>query len=296
MLTTLVSVYIPTKNRLPLLRRAITSVLAQTVRNIELIVVSDGCDDGTCEYVRSIDSDIRVRLIHNETSVGACRARNQALEISHGHFVTGLDDDDFFMPSRIENFLSAWENLASKNTKFSCLFDSRIVDEGPRVYVANTAAQITAEQIISSNDIGNQIFTTRERAVNAGMYDVNMPAWQDWEFWVRLLREFGPAISIQAKSYYMDVSHEFDRITLKSPDKIVRTAQLFYAKHCTPRHLPAILTSLDGYAQVRLSLSDLFQLAMDRRVKLVLQKLRAGKYSMSLTSSIPPAPLSVTHE
>ena len=62
----LVTVYIPTKNRLQLLRRAVNSVLSQTHRQIELIVVSDGSDDGTCEYVSALQEHIAVKLIHNE--------------------------------------------------------------------------------------------------------------------------------------------------------------------------------------------------------------------------------------
>src|SRR3954470_16498002 len=107
----LVSIYIPTKNRLSLLKRAVDSVLAQTVRNIELIVVSDGSEDETCDYIRSIKSDIQVQLIHNQKSLGACAARNQAIELAQGYYITGLDDDDYFMPHRIESFLNTWARL-----------------------------------------------------------------------------------------------------------------------------------------------------------------------------------------
>src|SRR4051812_1943467 len=161
----LVSIYIPTKDRLPLLKRAVDSVLAQTVRNIELIIVSDGSTDETCDYIRSIQSDIPVKLIHNESSYGACFARNQAIEVAKGRFVTGLDDDDYFMPHRIQSFLTTWAKLEAERTSFSCLFDTRIVDDGKRALVWNLKSTVDNESILVSNALGNQIFTTRERMI-----------------------------------------------------------------------------------------------------------------------------------
>jgi len=288
-MTALVSIYIPTKNRVSLLERAVNSVLTQTARNLELIVVSDGSQDGTCDYVRSIQGEIPVRLIHNPVSVGACSARNQAIEVAQGEFITGLDDDDFFMPHRIERFLQGWRRMEREGLSFSCLFDSRIVDDGPHVFGANTDDAIDAEQILYSNAVGNQVFTTRERMVAVGMFDPVMPAWQDWEMWVRLLKQFGPARNIQCKSYYSDISHEFERITSKSPDKILRTAQLFYNKHCSPSHLPAMLMALESYPQVRLTMKDLMTLVLAKQPRVVARSVLKGKMSLSFASSLAPA-------
>ena len=288
-MTALVSIYIPTKNRVALLRRAVRSVLAQTARQIELIVVSDGSSDLTCDYIASINGDIPVRLIHNRVSVGACAARNQAIDVARGKFITGLDDDDFFMPHRIECFLRGWQRMQRAGLDFSCLFDSRIVDDGAHVFSAQTDDVVNAEQILHSNAIGNQVFTTRERMVAAGLFDPAMPAWQDWEMWVRLLNQFGPALNIHTKSYYSDISHEFERITHKSPDKILRTAQLFYTKHCAPRHMAAILLALESYPQVRLTVNDLMLLFLAKQARVVVRSVLRGKMCLSFTSSLASA-------
>lgn len=283
----LVSIYIPTKNRLPLLRRAIASVLGQTVRNIELIVVSDGASDGTCEYVESLaGGEISVRLIHNEQSRGACTARNQALEVARGTFVTGLDDDDFFMPHRIERFLTRWHELEAKGTQFSCLFDTCVVDEGARIYVINPYPTVNVEQILYANRIGNQVFTRLERLREIGFYDPSMPAWQDWETWVRLLKRYGTAYNIEAKTYYADVTHEFGRISLQSQEKILNAARQFYQRHCSPKELKGPLQAISGYPQIELTVQDLWQLCADRRYKTVWEKIVGGKASLSLASSI----------
>lgn len=285
----LVSIFIPTKNRLPLLRRAVASVLGQTARNIELIVVSDGAEDGTCEWVRSLEGgEIPVRLIHNEQSRGACTARNQALEVARGNFVTGLDDDDFFMPHRIERFLERWHKLEADGVKFSCLFDTCIIDEGERMYVINPMVTVDAEQILYANQIGNQVFTLRERMVEIGMYDPTMPAWQDWETWVRLVKRYGTAHNILAKTYFADVTHDFARISLQSQEKIMNAARQFYQRHCTPKDVKGVLQAISGYPQIELTAQDLLQLCADRRYKAVWRKIVNGKATLSMTSSIAP--------
>lgn len=282
----LITVYIPTKNRLDLLKRAVNSVLSQTHRPIELIVVSDGSDDGTCDYVNGLIENISITLIHNDTSVGACAARNQAIDVAQGEFITGLDDDDIFLPHRLATFLAEWRRQQEKGVRFSCLFDRRIVNAGDNVALWDTEATVTAEQIVQSNAVGNQVFTTPQRMKDAGRFDPAMPAWQDWDMWVRLIKTGGPAYSIQANTYIMDISHEFERITKKSSEKIIRAAHLFYQKHCQRGDLAGMLYSLAGYDQIRLTLRDMSVMLRSKHARFALQKIKAGKFRMSLDSSI----------
>ena len=282
----LITVYIPTKNRLDLLKRAVNSVLSQTHRPIELIVVSDGSDDGTCDYVNGLIENISITLIHNDTSVGACAARNQAIQVAQGQFITGLDDDDIFLPHRLATFLAEWRRQQEKGVRFSCLFDRRIVNAGDNIALWDTEATVSAEQIVQSNAVGNQVFTTPQRMKDAGRFDPAMPAWQDWDMWVRLIKTGGPAYSIQANTYIMDISHEFERITKKSSEKIIRAAHLFYQKHCQRGDLAGMLYSLAGYDQIRLTLRDMSVMLRSKHARFALQKIRAGKFRMSLDSSI----------
>lgn len=288
----LVTIYVPTKNRLGLLMRAVNSVLAQTYRPLELIVVSDGATDGTCEYVRALRSDIRIKLIHHPDSQGACAARNHAIEAAAGRFITGIDDDDVFMPDRIERFVQQWHLLEQQGQSFSCLFDRRIVNAGGSVMLWDTEAQVDLAAILETNAIGNQVFTTPERLRQVGMFDAAMPAWQDWETWVRLVRAFGPAISICSNTYLMDISHEFERITQKSPERIISAAQLFYDRHCQRRNMAGLLRSLAGYQQIKLSASDFFTMlgAGRAHARFAVKQLRYGKYKASLAPTLRASP------
>lgn len=95
-----VSIVLSTYNRLPLLRRSVDSVIAQTFRDWELIVVDDGSTDDTREYLEAIE-DPRVRPIWLEHG-GVTSARNAGLRLAHGKWVAFHDSDDLWLPEKLE--------------------------------------------------------------------------------------------------------------------------------------------------------------------------------------------------
>ena len=102
----LVSVVLPTYNRLRYLREAIDSVREQTHPNWELVVVDDGSEDGTAEFVSGIADD-RVRLIGLAHSGNIARLRNRGVQESNGEYLAFLDSDDCWEPSKLEAQLRA---------------------------------------------------------------------------------------------------------------------------------------------------------------------------------------------
>ena len=102
----LVSVIIPVYNVLPYLREALDSVINQTYKNLEILVVDDGSTDGSGDVCDEYLSDHRVIVIHQENR-GLSGARNTALDRMTGEYVAFLDSDDTFMPEMIEKMLEA---------------------------------------------------------------------------------------------------------------------------------------------------------------------------------------------
>lgn len=97
----LVSVIIPTFNRARFLKRAVDSVLAQTYKDLELIVVNDGSCDDTFEMLAHI-ADSRLKIIHLESNVGVSKARNIGFSHSKGEWIALLDSDDEWLSHRLE--------------------------------------------------------------------------------------------------------------------------------------------------------------------------------------------------
>ncbi len=97
----LVSCIIPTYNRSELVCRAIKSVLNQTYKNIEVIVVDDGSEDNTKKVVLSI-KDSRIKYIRLHRNFGPAFARNIGIVNAEGEFIAFLDSDDYFLPEKIQ--------------------------------------------------------------------------------------------------------------------------------------------------------------------------------------------------
>jgi glycosyltransferase involved in cell wall biosynthesis len=133
----LISVYVPTYNRGPLVvERAITSVLAQTYKNFEFLVISDGSTDNTEELVKSID-DPRIRFINikrnqkrypcegvhveNHWLAGPVIAANRALDLAKGTWIARIDDSVIWTPDHLEKLLKYAQESKSEFVTGACL-------------------------------------------------------------------------------------------------------------------------------------------------------------------------------
>ena len=106
----LISAVIPTRNRPDLLHRAILSALNQTYSHLEVIVVIDGEDAATLTFLSGLD-DPRVNVIPLAQSVGGAEARNIGARAARGQWVAFLDDDDEWLPTKLEKQLAAAEAI-----------------------------------------------------------------------------------------------------------------------------------------------------------------------------------------
>lgn len=103
----LVSVLMPVYNGMPLIKASIRSLLNQTYKNWECIIVDDGSTDGTSDYLDSL-SDNRFVIHHFEKNMGRPFARQKSLEMAKGDFVAMLDAEDLYAPQKIEMQVKAF--------------------------------------------------------------------------------------------------------------------------------------------------------------------------------------------
>lgn len=229
----LVTVYIPTYNRIELLKRAIQSVRNQTYTNLEIIIVDDCSTDGTQEYLKQVSQeDKRIRYFLKEKNSGACVSRNIAIDNATGEYITGLDDDDYFLESRIYDFISH-KYLLDKYVFICSIYCYLLKNNEIKKRFSEILKPFVIEQkdLLSINYVNNQIFTKTCRLREKKFLE-NMPAWQDLYTWYSLLEDNKKAYILKKYSYVVDISHEYERITLQKKDKIQKAYDLFIQGHC----------------------------------------------------------------
>jgi len=174
---------------LNLLKRAIASVLSQTYSDIECIVVSDASTDGTVDYCRTLDG-IKLIEIPSEESIGGSHARNIGILAAKGEYVALLDDDDCWMPTKIEKQLAmALERRCdlvycgsrveqvSKDGQLS--YSDRLPGDGGN---GNLSSHILSHFVILSS----QVLVKRSTFIDVGLFDEKLYFWQDYELSIRM--------------------------------------------------------------------------------------------------------------
>ena len=105
-----VSVILPTYNRAALLPAAIESILNQTYKNFELIIIENGSSDNTMELLNTYQKkDKRIKIINNPMNRGISYARNQGNKIARGKYIAIMDSDDISLPKRLEKQVAFME-------------------------------------------------------------------------------------------------------------------------------------------------------------------------------------------
>ena len=104
----LVSVIMPSWNTGKYIMESVNSVLQQTYRKLELIIVDDASTDNTLEVLKAVDDD-RVKILVNEKNSGAAISRNRAMREARGEWVAFLDSDDLWQPTKLEKQLEFME-------------------------------------------------------------------------------------------------------------------------------------------------------------------------------------------
>jgi len=210
----LISVIVTTYNREDLLERAIRSVIAQTYSAIELVIVDDCSNEKTTQLIEKIRNECEGRFVRfiyerNEKNSGSNFSRNRGYSLSQGVFVTGLDDDDYFLPERLSKLVSRYEE------KYAFVTDTPArLDKKHRRYPENNHKRlITLQDVLCENVVGNQVLTTREKLLGVGGFSPEIKQQQDRDVWIKLIIKYGPGIKYNFSTAMVDAEHGSDRIT-----------------------------------------------------------------------------------
>ena len=183
-----ISVIIPTFNRKETLKRAIQSVVMQSYTPYEIIVIDDGSDDGTKEWLK--DNFPNVKYIYQMNS-GVSSARNKGIKFARGDWIALLDSDDEWLPSKLKD----QANEIESNPAAKFLHTNEIwIRNGVRVnqmkkhkkyggYIFEKCldmCRISPSSVLIKKDIFDEI----------GMFDETLKVCEDYDLWLRFASKY----------------------------------------------------------------------------------------------------------
>jgi glycosyltransferase involved in cell wall biosynthesis len=187
----LVSVVIPTRNRLDLLAQTLHTVLLQQVA-LEVIVVDEGSTDGTTAWLSGL-GEPRVVSIRHEVPRGLATARNVGLAASRGRWVAFVDDDDLWMPHKLTSQLELAERERA-SWAYGGVLDItgeptllRVTIPSPR-----EVARLPWRNVVPGG--GSNVLAERDLLDAVGGFDTVAPIVADWDLWIRLAAVTPPAV------------------------------------------------------------------------------------------------------
>ncbi|MBE8966026.1 glycosyltransferase family 2 protein [Nostocales cyanobacterium LEGE 12452] len=207
-----VSVLIPAYNAMNYLPETMENVLSQTFTDFEVIVVNDGSLDETEQWVSQI-KDPRVRLINQENQ-GLAGARNTGIAYAKGEYITFLDADDLWEPTKLEKQLRVLEeNLEVALVYTWVAFVDEMGKPTGRVFKNQVEGDVwkklTEHNIV---ECGSVAIVRRSCFEDIGLFDRNLGSYlEDWDMWLRIASRYPFKVVKEPLVYYRQSSSSASR-------------------------------------------------------------------------------------
>lgn len=195
-----ISIIIPTYNCESFIAETVNSILNQTFKHLELIVVDDGSTDRTRDIVASYGSSVRLLTLTNS---GVCVARNHGIQEATGQYICLMDHDDYWFPDKLElQFEEMCKNQEAGlvyNTFIPWLPDAKGVFPEPHSFeLASYSSHIDEEYsgwiyhllLLDCWVLTSTVMIRAEVFNKCGTFDESLPFSEDWDFWLRISREY----------------------------------------------------------------------------------------------------------
>ena len=229
----MVSVIIPTCDRPERLREALSSVLAQTYQDFEIIVVNDGTSSIEA-VIATLNSEGRITGINHDRNRGLAAARNTGLRAAKGKYVSYLDDDDRYLPGHLDTLATFLEHNKCKaaytdawrvHEKFENDRYTEIARDLPYSHDFNSA-----NLLISNYFPVLCVMHARSCIEDIGFFDESLFVHEDWDLWIRMSTKYSFA-HIQQTTAEFTWRTDGSSMTSSTREIFWRTAEIIYRKY-----------------------------------------------------------------
>ncbi|OGU58043.1 MAG: hypothetical protein A2V66_15780 [Ignavibacteria bacterium RBG_13_36_8] len=231
----LVSIIIPTYNRADIIKDTINSVLKQTYQNFEILVIDDGSTDNTKDVLNSIQ-DPRIFYFWQKNSGLPAKSRNLGISKARGDYIAFCDDDDIWLPQKLEKQLEAFD----KYPDILAVSTNRITfpDSTDGTLKIKKDIRINLKRNLKSSMIFNSSVIIKKSVIQAIGYldeNENLKASEDWDYWIRFLHYKDKSILLLKKILLM---YRIDKKSISSRNSPKYLLDIFRRKSITYKKYP----------------------------------------------------------
>lgn len=276
----MVTVIIPTYKRADYIKRAIDSVLNQTYQDFELIIVDDN-NPNTQErkdleqVIEKYVNNPKIKFIQHDKNKNGAVARNTAIKLAKGEYITFLDDDDFYLKNRLEILVKALE----ENLQYNAAYTGGVILY-KKIFNAVKSGNLQKEVLMQRSffKTGSNMFFRAEVIKKLNGFDESFKRHQDLEIMVRFFRE-NKVLAIDKILVVKDNSSRINELNIKK------------AIHIREKYLKTFQEDIDKYEDSN-TIIQINYIALlieasklkDRRYYYLLKKktLKYGKINLKL--------------
>ncbi|MCK9582116.1 MAG: glycosyltransferase [Endomicrobiales bacterium] len=256
-----ISVIVPTFNRKDMLRQCLNSIFAQTYSNFELIIVDNMSTDGTEEYVRNIP-DKRIKYFRNPNNGVIAVNRNFGMHNAIGKFIAFCDDDDLWLPYKLEKQMAIFKqynNLQLVSSNAISFKDNKLVKLMSR---QTNDITLNIKILLQNNLIYNSTVLFKKDVITTIGYineNANICGAEDYDFWLHIAKSLENSIYVIAEPlilYRMHLKNFSDYNLDKDIDKL----KLILEKHTDVESTERININIENKRNLLLLWYKLYEL------------------------------------
>jgi glycosyltransferase involved in cell wall biosynthesis len=246
----IISVIIPTYNRLEMIPYALRSVLLQGVEGVEIIVVDDASTEDISELLRTTEFS-NVRIIRRARRGGAAAARNTGIKEAFGKYIAFLDSDDEWLPGKLERqlrFMQTRPDVRLTCTAFCIVHPN--TDGEPRFL--DHATYGTSELAFGCGlSPGSTLLTDRSLFDEIGIFDEKMPRLEDWDWLLRatdvsligIVNVICANIHVGSYPMYPEVKISTERLHIQQYPRVRRAGWIYGMRFNAAIHLECAVSA-----------------------------------------------------
>ena len=186
MIEGLVSVIVPVFNRQDYVAETIESIVKQTYKNIEIIIINDGSTDDSEKIIRTFQSQYPDAIdVINQKNQGQVKARNNGLEIARGEFIAFLDSDDVWSLDKVEKQMNRFKNkigLVYSGVQYIDTWGNVIGEEQCDQSIKGSVYE---KLLVKNRMTGGTVIIKNAVLKEVGLFDETLEAAENWDLWIR---------------------------------------------------------------------------------------------------------------